>query len=98
MSYWVTQNLYYMTIPESAVPNPEELGIATRPDDEVTTVIDIGEYLDMKIRAISAHKSQQDAVEFVEMLKQAGDQPFAAREFLYLASPGSISKETDLLQ
>lgn len=92
------RKLYYATIPEGIVPNADELGVTTRPDDEVTTAIDISDYFDMKIQAIAAHRSQQDAREFIEMLQQAGESPFASKEFLYLANPRASGKETDLFQ
>lgn len=92
------RKLYYATIPEGIVPNAGELGVTTRPDDEVTTAIDISDYFDMKIQAIAAHRSQQDAREFIEMLQQAGESPFASKEFLYLANPRASGKETDLFQ
>jgi LmbE family N-acetylglucosaminyl deacetylase len=72
------------------------MGVATRPDDQVTAAIAVGEYLDLKIRAIEAHRSQQDARDFVKMLRQGQELEFAAREYFYLAWPESSRKETDL--
>lgn len=92
------RKLYYVTIPESVVPNPGEFGIATRPDDEVTTTIDISGYLDMKIQAIAAHRSQGDAREFIKMLQRGKELTFANKEFLYLANLRASGKETDLFQ
>ena len=92
------RKLYYVTIPESAVPHPGELGVATRPDDEVTTTIDISDYLDMKIQAVAAHRSQRDVREFIEMLQKNRESPFACKEFFYLANLGICGKETDLFQ
>ncbi len=92
------RKLYYATIPEGVVPNAGELGIVTRPGDEVTTTIDISDYFDAKIQAISAHRSQQDAREFMEMLREARESPFAHKEYLYLAHPRTSGKETDLFQ
>ena len=92
------RKLYYVTIPESAVPNSSELGIATRPDEQVTISIDITSYLDSKIQAIAAHASQQDTREFIEMLKDSRASGFAEKEYLYLASPRVSGKETDLFQ
>jgi len=92
------RKLYYVTIAESAVPNAGDFGVATRPDEQVTISIDISDYLDTKIQAISAHRSQQDAREFVKMLKDSRESGFAEKEYLYLAIPGSAAKETDLFQ
>lgn len=91
-----TRRLYYVTLPQSAVPDADQLGVATRPDDQVTTTIDISDYLDVKIRAIEAHRSQQDARDFVEMLKENKDSGFATMECFYQAEPGSGQKETEL--
>jgi len=90
--------LYYVTLPASLVPNADELGIVTRPDDEVTTTIDITGFLELKIRAVECHRSQQDARQFVQMLRQNKAAIFAGKEFLYLANPTAHDKETDLFQ
>jgi len=95
------RKLYYVTIPQSALAEAGDgdiEGLATRPDDEITTVIDISEYLDTKIRALAAHSSQQDARWLVEMFGQAGASSWASKEFLYLASPRHLGKETDIFE
>lgn len=92
------RKLYYVTIAASAVPNADDFGVTTRPDEEVTISTDISDYLDSKIQAIAAHRSQQDAREFVEMLKDIRESGFAAKEYLYLAMPRSSVKETDLFE
>jgi N-acetylglucosamine malate deacetylase 2 len=92
------RKLYYVTIAASAVPNADDFGVATRPDEEVTISTDISDYLDSKIQAIAAHRSQQDAREFIKMLEESRESGFAEKEYLYLAIPGSTAKETDLFQ
>jgi LmbE family N-acetylglucosaminyl deacetylase len=92
------RKLYYVTIAASAIPNAKEYGVATRPDEEVTISTDISEFLDFKIQAIAAHRSQKDAREFIEMLKEGRESGFAEKEYLYLAIPRSNRKETDLFQ
>jgi LmbE family N-acetylglucosaminyl deacetylase len=95
------RKLYYVTIPESAlteVGNNDVEGVITRPDDEVTTIIDISGQFDTKIRALKAYSSQQDARWLVEMFRQAGETSWAGREFLYLAKPRNSSKETDIFE
>jgi LmbE family N-acetylglucosaminyl deacetylase len=93
-----SRKLYYVTIAASAVPNADDFGVATRPDEQVTISIDISDYLDSKIQAIAAHASQQDAREFIEMLKESRQSGFAKKEYLYLAIPKGGAKETDLFQ
>ena len=95
------RKLYYVTIPESAlteIENEDLDGIETRPDDEITTTINITGYLDTKIRALEAHSSQQDARWLAEIFRQAGEADWVGREFLYLAKPRNQSKETDIFE
>ncbi|MFC1994630.1 PIG-L deacetylase family protein [Chloroflexota bacterium] len=93
------RKLYYVTIPESSIRdigNEDIKGVVTRPDDEVTTIIDISSHLDVKIRALEAHSSQQDAQWLAEMFRQAGEASWAGRESLYLAKPRHLGKEIDI--
>lgn len=87
--------LYYVTVPDSA--GDEESGIITRPDDEVTTTIDINGLQKKKLEALACHRSQQDARDFIEMLEEAGESEFA-EEYLYLAYPRVSDKETDVFE
>jgi LmbE family N-acetylglucosaminyl deacetylase len=96
-----SRKLNYVTIPESAFATAgigDAGGVATRPDDEITTTIDITEYLDAKIRALEAHSSQEDARWLADMFRRSGASGWAAHEYLYLASPRDSRKETDLFQ
>jgi len=95
------RKLYYVTIPESVltdVGSEDVNGVITRPDDEITTIIDISGHLDTKIRALEAHSSQQDARWLAEILQQAGQATGVSREFLYLARPRRTSRETDIFE
>ncbi|MDZ4230639.1 MAG: PIG-L deacetylase family protein [Dehalococcoidales bacterium] len=92
------RKLYYVTIPASAVPEVGEFGVITRPDDEVTLTVDVSLYLDLKIQAIAAHRSQQDSQDFIEMLRQNRQAGFAIKEHLYRAVPAPTGKESDLFQ
>jgi len=95
------RKLYYVTIPESAlaeIGNEDLDSIRTRPDDEITTTINITGHLDTKIRALEAHSSQQDARWLAEMFRQAGESSWTGREYLYLAKPRHSSKETDIFE
>ena len=95
------RKLYYVTIPESAlteIGNEDLAGVRTRPDDEVTTMINISGYIDTKIRALEAHNSQQDARWLAEMFRKAGRASWVGREFLYLAKPRNPIKESDIFE
>ena len=90
------RKLYYVTVPESAVRDDDELRVTTRPDTEVTTRIDISEQLDGKLLAMAEHRSQPGAAEFIEMLESNRKSPLATTEHLYLALPRVATDETDL--
>jgi LmbE family N-acetylglucosaminyl deacetylase len=90
------RKLYYVTIAASAIPDAEDFGVATRPDEEVTISMDISKYFDSKIQALSAHRSQQDARDLIEMFQEGAELGLARKEYLYLAIPRSCGKETDL--
>ncbi len=95
------RKLYYVTIPESSlaeIGNEDFNNIKTRPDDEITTIIDITGHLDTKIRALEAYRSQQDARWLAEMFQQAKGASWIGREFLYLAVPMDLRKETDVFE
>ena len=95
------RKLYYVTIPESVltdVGGEHVNGVITRPDDEVTTIIDISRHLDTKIRALQAHSSQQDARWLAEVFQQSAELTGVSREFLYLAKPKKTTKETDIFE
>jgi LmbE family N-acetylglucosaminyl deacetylase len=88
--------LYYHILADSAVPDASEMGVTTHPDEQVTTAIDVSDYLDIKIKAVAAHRSQQDARDFVEMLKESVDSPVAAEEHFLRVNARGSGKETDL--
>jgi LmbE family N-acetylglucosaminyl deacetylase len=90
------RKLYYVTIAASALPDADEYGVATRPDDEVNITTDISRYFDSKIKALSAHRSQQDAHDLIEMFQERKESGVALKEYLYLAMPRSNRKEEDL--
>jgi LmbE family N-acetylglucosaminyl deacetylase len=95
------RKLYYVTIPESALTNvggEHANGVITRPDDEVTTIIDISRHLDTKIRALRAHSSQQDARWLAEVFQQSAELTGVSREFFYLARPRKTIKEADIFE
>jgi LmbE family N-acetylglucosaminyl deacetylase len=95
------RKLYYVTIPESAltdVGGEHANGVIARPDEEVTTIIDISRHIDAKIRALRAHSSQQDARWLAEIFQQSAELTGASREFFYLARPKKTTKETDIFE
>lgn len=87
------RKLYWFTWPESSGSD-----IATRPDDEITTVIDISDFLDKKIQAIAAHKSQPDVAEFLKEIQKEADAEWVRREYFYLANRKVTIRESDLFE
>lgn len=93
------RKLYYVAIPESAFSDIDraEVGdVNTRPDDEITTEIDISGFLEIKLRALEKYRSQEDARWLVDMFRQAGESSWAGKEFFHLVYPGHSGKESDL--
>jgi N-acetylglucosamine malate deacetylase 2 len=88
--------LYYVTLPRSMI-DATASDVAGRPDDEISTTINIADYRDLKIKAIAAHNSQLDAREFVQMLKEDKGSPFSRNEYYYRVFPQPGGKETDIL-
>jgi len=86
------KRLYYVTLPSSILPDAE---LATRPDDQIIT-FNIEEYLGDKIKAIEAHKSQQDAREFLDELRNHENSYYTTKEYLYLVKPRSKIKIAEL--
>jgi LmbE family N-acetylglucosaminyl deacetylase len=92
------RKLYYVTIAASALPDADEYGVATRPDKEITIATDISKYFDSKIKALSSHRSQQDARDLIEMFKEGEASGLRLNEYLYLAIPRNHRKEADLFE
>ncbi|UCD09184.1 MAG: PIG-L family deacetylase [Dehalococcoidales bacterium] len=91
--------LYYITIPSSMlaeIGSESVKSLATRPDNEITTTIDISGYFNIKIQALEAHKSQQDARLVAEILQSVKEGGWKPREYFFLVSSNSTEKETDL--
>ena len=90
------RKLYYVTIATSALPDADEYGVATRSDKDINLATDISEYFDYKIKALSEHRSQQDARDLIEMFQDEAISGMRMKEYLYLAIPRSRRKESDL--
>ncbi len=93
------KRLYWSTLPESKA-KAAGWEMATRPDNEVTAVLDVSRCLDRKLRAIAAHRSQQDARDFLQSFNDGpateADRELIAHEYFYLVDGPAGLKETDL--
>ncbi|SMD15869.1 N-acetyl-1-D-myo-inositol-2-amino-2-deoxy-alpha-D-glucopyranoside deacetylase [Kibdelosporangium aridum] len=81
------------------IPEPGELPVT--PDDEITTVIEIVDHLDMKLRALRAHQTQvtvwqDDSGSSCYALSNDIAQPIVGHEYYILASGRPDDAETDL--
>jgi LmbE family N-acetylglucosaminyl deacetylase len=95
------RKLYYVAIPESVFSSVEQKRVGdviTLPDDEITTEIDISDFLEIKLRALEKYRSQEDARLLVSMFRQSGESSWAGKEFFHLAYPKHSGKETDLFE
>ncbi len=55
------RKLYYLALPEAlAAEMPSQTNLIPDPDHEITAVVDVREYVDVKLRAVRAHRSQSD--------------------------------------
>ena len=77
--------------------DPEQFGV---PDEELTTVLDVGAYAEIKERAARCHRTQIEGDQFFPWLPPALRQRFLSTEYLIRAEPpfshGRDATEVDL--
>ncbi|MBI2861515.1 MAG: PIG-L family deacetylase [Chloroflexi bacterium] len=70
------------------------------PDEEITTVLDIQEYLEAKMQAIRCHRTQLQTLPMLDLMPEGVRREFLGMETFVLAYPAPqkpiASKETDL--
>ena len=106
---WRPRKVYYMAIPRSLMEKfmeqvPEEdrrndtIQIIGTPDELVTTRVDVGEYVDAKREAFTAHVTQNDPNSwFTTMADQMYRMAFGTEYYrLARGKPGSDAPEPDL--
>jgi LmbE family N-acetylglucosaminyl deacetylase len=109
---WASRLLYHVCFPRSrfrrmwqemlergitppfASLDVEALGT---PDDEVTTVVDVLEYVDTKIASLNCHRTQIDPNGPFARLPQESVREYMGTEYYTLALPEGLSKDEDLL-
>jgi N-acetyl-1-D-myo-inositol-2-amino-2-deoxy-alpha-D-glucopyranoside deacetylase len=109
---WSPKKLYYLAIPMERIRkirtmekdrDPEKLpptSLVGTPEDEITTVIDVSDVLDVKFNAIFIHKSQIGPASFFRKMSEEQIQVMFAREY-FVCKHGcraSDAKETDLFE
>lgn len=80
--------------PPFASLDVESLGT---PDAEVTTVVDVLEYVDTKIASLNCHRTQIDPNGPFARLPQESVHEYMGTEYYALALPEGLSKDEDLL-
>jgi len=112
LKLWHPNKLYYIAAPISRLRminrlvlergekphfDPEDLGT---PDDEITTVVDVREYLPQKLEAINCHQSQiSPNIFFRNLSNKSRDEALGYEYFSCIRGRNPIDhKETDLIE
>ena len=75
----------------------QDIDLVGTPDEEVTAVLDIGPYVDIKIASLNCHRTQIDPNGPFSQLPQEMMREIMAREYYALAEPTDKEPGTDLL-
>jgi LmbE family N-acetylglucosaminyl deacetylase len=109
---WSPRLLYYVCFPQSAfrrmwqsmldigVTPPfasREIDVLGTPDDEVTTVLDVGPFVDTKIASLNCHRTQIDPNGPFSQLPEDMTRDIMRTEYFTLAWPETTSKDADIL-
>ncbi len=109
---WTPSSLYYVCFPRSAfrrmwqnmldqgVTPPfasKEIDVLGTPDDEVSTVLDVGRYVDTKIASLNCHRTQIDPNGPFSRLPEDVTRDIMRTEYYTLVWPEAASREADVL-
>ena len=109
---WTPRLLYYVCFPRSnfrrmwqqmldsgITPPFASLEVETigSPDELVTTVVDVGPYVDVKITSLNCHRTQMDPNGPFAQLPPEMVRELMSTEYFTLAAPEGASREADLL-
>jgi LmbE family N-acetylglucosaminyl deacetylase len=109
---WTPRLLYYACAPrsqfrrmwrqmlETGITPPfasKEVDSLGSPDEEVTTVLDVSQYVDTKIASLNCHRTQMDPKGAFAKLPPEVLRSFMSTEYYILAVPQGANKEADLL-
>ncbi|ETW95609.1 MAG: hypothetical protein ETSY2_47885, partial [Candidatus Entotheonella gemina] len=109
---WAPSLLYYVCFPRSTfrrmwqsmldrgVTPPfasKEIDVLGTPDDEVTTVLDVGRFVDTKIASLNCHRTQIDPNGPFSQLPEELTRDIMRTEYYTLIEPKAASKDADIL-
>lgn len=112
LQLWTARLLYYACAPrsqfrrmwqqmlEAGITPPfasKEVDSLGSPDEEVTTVLDISQYVDTKIASLNCHRTQMDPNGAFAKLSPEELRNFMSTEYYILAVPREAGPEADLL-
>jgi LmbE family N-acetylglucosaminyl deacetylase len=111
-SPWTPSLLYYVCFPRSTfrrmwqsmldigVTPPfasKEIDVLGTPDDEVTTVLDVGSFVDTKIASLNCHRTQINPNGPFSQLPEEMTRDIMRTEYYTLVWPETASKDVDIL-
>ena len=109
---WTPRLLYYVCFPRSNFQRmwrqmvelnitppfaSQDLDLVGTPDDEVTTTLDVSEYVDTKIASLNCHRTQIDPSGPFSQLPEEMMRESMGTEYYTLALPENSPAEADLL-
>jgi N-acetyl-1-D-myo-inositol-2-amino-2-deoxy-alpha-D-glucopyranoside deacetylase len=109
---WSPSCLYYVCFPRSifrrmwqsmldrGVTPPfasKEIDVLGTPDDEVTTVLDVGRFVDTKIASLNCHRTQIDPNGPFAQLPENLTRDIMRTEYYALVSPAAAGRDIDVL-
>ena len=109
---WTPRLLYYVCFPRSNFQRmwrqmlelnitppfaSQDLDLVGTPDDEVTTTLDVSEYVDTKIASLNCHRTQIDPSGPFSQLPEEMMRETMGTEYYTLALPENSPAETDIL-
>ena len=107
----IPAKLYYGAVPRSGFAQLRELlassGMPTaqldelpadfgKPDEEITTVVDVSAYVDQKRRSLAAHASQTENFFFNHLPEDILFTVLSSESFILRDAPASMAREDDL--
>lgn len=95
--YRYPRRLYHVALPEGLRQHFNRASLVYTPDDQITAAVDVSAFLDVKLRAIACHASQEDAQGFLAQAEAWRKSEAWTRESFVRAWPRGRRKETELV-
>ena len=75
----------------------QDIDLVGTPDEEVTTIIDVAEYVDTKIESLACHQTQIDPNGPFAQLPEEMNREIMGKEYYTLVLPADAGREADVL-